>query len=234
MPELSVLVVEDNTLARAALLRLLKMHTDIGAVVEAATLAEARRNAASTSFDLVFLDVWLPDGAGTQFGSELGVDAHAPALVYLTADPGAAVEAFRQGAFDYLLKPVAPTDLKRALGRVRQARHGAPPSTIEIREGGSTRFIATELIAAVESAGHYQCVHVAGEVHLVRQPIAALLGRLGPGFIRVHRSVAVRANLVTAMETKRNGDGELELAGGKRVRFSRSFRSDIEKALATR
>lgn len=234
MPDLSVLVVEDNALARAALLRLLSAHADIGAVVEAAALADARASAAARSFDLVFLDVCLPDGTGTQFGSELSVHAQAPALVYLTADPGAAVEAFRQGAFDYLLKPVAAADLARALGRVRQAIHGAPPAPIEIREGSLTRFIATELIAAVESAGHYQCVHAAGEVHLVRQPIAALLARLGPGFVRVHRSVVVRANLVTAMETKRNGDGELELVGGKRVRFSRSFRGDLEKALGTR
>lgn len=234
MPELSVLVVEDNALARAALLRLLGAHADIGTVIEAATLADAQASAAAQSFDLVFLDVCLPDGTGTQFGSELSMHVQGPALVYLTADPGAAVEAFRQGAFDYLLKPVAVADLARALGRVREARHGAPPTPIEVREGSLTRFIAPELIAAVESAGHYQCVHAAGEVHLVRQPIAALLARLGPGFVRVHRSAVVRASLVTAMETKRNGDGELELSGGKRVRFSRSYRGDLEKALGVR
>ena len=234
MPDLSVLIVEDNALACAALLRLLKAHDDIGNVVEAGNLAEARKIAASSAFGVVFLDVCLPDGSGTQLGSELAQHSHRPALVYLTADPSAAVEAFRQGAFDYLLKPVASSDLARALGRVRQAKHGAPPAPIEIRDGTSTRYIATELIAAVESAGHYQCIHAAGEVHLVRQPVAALLARLGSGFVRVHRSVIVRASLVTAMETKRNGDGELQLAGGKRVRFSRSFRSDLEKALGTR
>lgn len=234
MPDMSVLVVEDNALARAALLRLLAAHADIGEVIEAASLAEARQQIASKGLDLVFLDVCLPDGKGTQFGSELVELTHAPALVYLTADPGAAVEAFRQGAFDYLLKPITALDLSRALGRVRQSRHGAPPAPIEIRDGASARFIAIELIAAVESAGHYQCLHAGGEVHLVRQPIAALLARLGPGFVRVHRSIVVRASLVTAMETKRNGDGELELAGGKRVRFSRSFRGDLEKALGAR
>lgn len=234
MPDLTVLAVEDNPLARGALLRLLKSHADIGPVVEAATLAEARKSIASRTFDLVFLDVCLPDGAGTQLGSELSAHVQAPALVYLTADPGAAVEAFRQGAFDYLLKPVAASDLARALGRVRQARHGSAPAPIEIRDGSSTRFIATELIAAVESAGHYQCVHAVGEVHLIRESIATLLARLGPGFVRVHRSVVVRTNLVTAMETKRNGDGELELVGGKRVRFSRSFRGALEKALCAR
>ena len=234
MADLSVLVVEDNELASAALLRLLKNRDDIGQVVEARSLAEARKSATAMAFDVVFLDVCLPDGTGVELGSELVRHSHAPALVYLTADPTAAVDAFRQGAFDYLLKPISSSDLARALGRVRQGRHGAPPPPIEIRDGSSTRYIATELIAAIESAGHYQCIHAAGEVHLVRQPIAALLARLGPGFVRVHRSVIVRASHVTATETKRNGDGELQLAGGKRVRFSRSFRGDLENALGRR
>ncbi|MCC4234109.1 LytTR family DNA-binding domain-containing protein [Sphingobium soli] len=234
MADLSVLVVEDNLLASAALLRLMKNHDDIGQVVEVRSLAEARKIVTAMAFDVVFLDVCLPDGTGVALGSELVRRGHGPALVYLTADPTAAVDAFRQGAFDYLLKPIASSDLGRALRRVRQARHGAPPPPIEIRDGSSTRYIATELIAAVESAGHYQCIHAAGEVHLVRQPVAALLAQLGPGFVRVHRSVVVRTSLVTAMETRRNGDGELELAGGKRVRFSRSFRGELEKALGTR
>lgn len=234
MSDLTVLAVEDNALARAALLRLLKAHPGIGEIIDAASLGEAREYAAARPFDVVFLDVCLPDGTGTDFGSELATRSAPPALIYLTADPGAAVEAFRQGAFDYLLKPVAAPDLARALGRIRQARHGAPPAPIEIRDGASTRFIAPELIAAIESAGHYQCLHVGGEVHLVRQPVAVLLARLGPGFVRVHRSVVVRASQVSALETKRNGDGEIELVGGKRVRFSRSYRGDLEAALGAR
>ncbi len=234
MSDLTVLAVEDNALARAALLRLLKAYAGIGEIIDAASLREAREYAAARPFDVVFLDVCLPDGTGTEFGSELAARPAPPALIYLTADPGAAVEAFRQGAFDYLLKPVAAPELARALGRVRQARHGAPPAPIEIRDGASTRFIAPELIAAIESAGHYQCLHAGGEVHLVRQPIAVLLARLGPGFVRVHRSVVVRASQVAALETRRNGDGEIELAGGKRVRFSRSYRSDLEAALGAR
>lgn len=234
MRDFAVLIVEDNALASAAILRLLRAHEDIGPIIEAASLAEARERSMSASFDIVFLDVCLPDGTGSAFGGELAQRPVPPALIYLTADDGAAVEAFRQGAFDYILKPANPVDVARALARVRQTRRGAPPAPLEIRDGPSSRFVAVELIAAIESAGHYQCVHAGGEVHLVRQPAAALLARLGPGFVRVHRSVVVRASLVTAMETRRNGDGQLELAGGKRVRFSRSYRSDLEAALAAR
>lgn len=234
MRDFAVLIVEDNALASTALCRLLGAHADIGSVVEAGSLAEAQKYAMSTPFDIVFLDVCLPDGTGSAFGAELSQRPLPPALVYLTADAGMAVEAFRQGAFDYILKPANAADVARALARVRQARHGGPPAPLEIRDGGSSRFIAVDLIEAIESAGHYQCVHAGGDVHLVRQPIATLLGRLGPGFVRVHRSIVVRANRVAAMETKRNGDGELELTCGKRVRFSRSFRPALEAALGRR
>lgn len=233
MNKLSVLVVEDNVHARDALLRLLAPHADVGDVATAATLAEGRGQATVRRRDVVFLDVRLPDGEGTTLGAELSSGGVAPALVYLTADPAAAVEAFRQGAVDYLLKPVSPTELARALDRVRAMRRGAPPAPLAIREGATTRFVAIDLIAAIESAGHYQCVHAAGEVHLVRQTTAALLARLGPGFIRVHRSTVVRIALVSRMESARNGDGELVLVGERRVRFSRAYRKQLEAALAS-
>lgn len=207
MTELSILVVEDNVHARDALLRLLATYADIGDVAAVATLAEGRREATVRRRDIVFLDVCLPDGEGTTLGSELSSGGVGPALIYLTADPAAAVEAFRQGAVDYLLKPVSPAELARALDRVRVMQRGAPPPPLAIREGTMTRFVAIELIAAIESAGHYQCVHAAGEVHLIRQPIAALLARLGPGFIRVHRSTVVRVDLISRMESARNGTG---------------------------
>jgi DNA-binding LytR/AlgR family response regulator len=229
--ELSILVVEDNVHARDALLRLLASHADIGDVTTAGTLAEAREEALILRRDVVFLDVRLPDGEGTTLGAELSSGSARPALVYLTADPAPAVEAFRQGAVDYLLKPVSPTDLARALDRVRAMLRGAPPAPLAIREGATTRFVAIDLIAAIETAGHYQCVHAAGEVHLIRQTTAALLARLGPGFIRVHRSTVVRTGLVSRMESARNGDGELVLVGGRRVRFSRVYRKDLEAAL---
>lgn len=234
MSELSVLIVEDNVLASAALARLLSGHADVGAISTAQTLALAREHIHRAAFSVVFLDVGLPDGSGVTLGDQLSHQHPGSALVYLTAEPSGAVPAFSQGAVDYLLKPVTAGDLARALSRVRERRLGTRPSVLEIRDGLCSRYVPIDNISAVESAGHYQCVHANGEVHLIREPIEALLRRLGSGFVRVHRSMVVRADLVEAVRSQRNGDGELVLRGGKTVRFSRSYRKALGAAMARR
>lgn len=231
MADLSIMILEDNQLACAALRRLLRSHEEIGFAPEASSLNQAWQHVAAHKFDIAFLDVHLPDGSGSSFADELLQLPNPPDLIYLTADPVAAVDAFRQAASDYLLKPVSAPELARALGRVRAKRGGLQPAALEIRNGASSRFIPIKTITAVESAGHYQCVHAAGEVHLIRQPIGPLLSLVGREFIRVHRSVVVRTSSVTDIETRRNGDGELVMADGKRVRFSRSFRTELMASL---
>lgn len=234
MTERATLIVEDNVHARDALVRMLSAHTDIGAILTVATLAEARAASAEARYDLAFLDVRLPDGSGAALGAELSAVPGGPALIYLTADPTAAVDAFRQGAYDYLLKPLNAVDLARALDRTRRARRDDGIAPLLVRSGATARYVAVELISAVESAGHYQCVHAAGEVHLVRQPIAALVPQLGPGFVRIHRSVIVRAAYIDGIETAKNGDGMVTMNNGKRFRLSRIHRTELLAAIRHR
>lgn len=234
---LRTVLVEDVALTRAALRRLLAAHGDVEVVGEAEGVDEAVALAGRAAADLLFLDVHLADGLGTAVLPALAAAGRAPAVVFLTANPEHAVEAFAQEAVDYLLKPVRAEEIARALDRVRR-RLGAAPAVaaapIEVRDGSRTRYLAPELVDRVESAGHYQCLHVAGQVHLLRQPLGDLLDRLGPGFVRVHRGAAVRADRIRAIGERRNGDGVLTLADGAELRFSRSFRDGIERAISRR
>jgi DNA-binding LytR/AlgR family response regulator len=234
LSKFSVLIVEDLQLASAALARILGAHADVGEIKTARTLACGRNQLIKIQFDIVFLDVKLPDGSGVTLGEELTDRHRNSALVYLTASPDAAVSAFRQGAVDYLLKPVTSVNVERAMARIRERKAGTHPSVLQVREGSATRYIPIQSISAVESAGHYQCVHADGEVYLIREPIIALMHRLGSGFVRVHRSIVVRADLIESVRSRRNGDGELSLRGGKTVRLSRSYRGELEAAMASR
>ena len=178
----------------------------------------------------------LPDGHGVALGDARAGEARALQIVYCTADPAFALDAIRQEAVDYLLKPVTPETIARALDRVRRriGEGGAPQTPLEIRDGSRVRYIAPALIERVEAAGHYQCVHVEGQVHLVRQSSAQLAEQLGDGFVRVHRAHLVRAGAIRAIDTERSGDGTLTLESGATVRFSRSFRTQIDEAVSRR
>lgn len=113
---LRVLVVDDEALARARLVRMLARVHDIEVVGEAATGAEALDRARALRPDLLLLDVDMPGLDG--FGVAEAVDA--PLVVFTTAHAQYAALAFEADAVDYLLKPVVQERLERALEKVRQ------------------------------------------------------------------------------------------------------------------
>lgn len=232
MNGLRALVVEDVLLMRSALVDALRARPEIAQVDAADCAKAASALLAQHAYDIVFLDIHLPDGLGV----DLGVAAKAqgvPSIVYCTADATYAIEALRQQAADYLLKPVTQSAVDQALERATRRISDSPrtPQPLAVRDGARIRYIAPDLIERVEAAGHYQCVYAQGEVHLLRQSSAQIAEQLGPGFVRVQRATIVRAAAIRSLETERSGDGTLHLDSGAKVRFSRTCRAAIEAAL---
>lgn len=248
---LRTLIVEDVALARGALLRLLGAHPDVQVSAIAASLGEARALVAQGVFDLALLDVRLPDGSGVDLAREW--PGERPPIVFITASPEHAVDAFALHAEDYLLKPITAQGLERALTRVRKRRRAgagegegdgeaegegegreAAARPIAIRDGGRTVWLDPQLIDYVDAAGHYLCLHAGREVHLLRRSMSELLDQLGPGFLRIHRSAAVRVEAVRSLAERRNGDADIQLVGGATLRVSRSFRDAFDARMARR
>ncbi|SMF71109.1 LytR/AlgR family response regulator transcription factor [Allosphingosinicella indica] len=231
-------IVEDVPLARDRLRRMLAAHRDIRIVGAAPSLAAARDMLRSAEPDLVFLDVQLPDGEGPELLYPMPPAAR-PLIIFLTARADYALPAFDLEAVDYLLKPAGETELARALDRVRaRIRPDAPEpdpaeTHIAVRDGRRTDLVPLAEIDYVDVAGHYLCLHAGRDVHLIREPIAALADRLAPaGFLRCHRSALVRTGAIVALVDRRNGDADLTLASGAVVPLSRTYRPALEAALA--
>lgn len=231
------LIVEDAALAGKALVRLLGAHPDVEVVGQAASGAEGVVRAEALRPDLVFLDVQLPDFDGLEVARRLPQPR--PAIVFLTAHAQHALPAFEVEALDYLLKPADPEGLARAMDRVRrslgrpvQARPADVPDHLEIRDGGRVVFVPLGAIDHVDAAGHYLCIHVGRDVHLLRLPMAELVDRLGPDFVRIHRSALVQVNRVAEVIDRRNGDGDVKLVTGAVLPLSRTYRAALEARLA--
>jgi two-component system response regulator DevR len=121
---LRVLLVDDHAVVRVGLRNLINDETDLRVVGEAATGAEALRQAASAEADVVVLDLRLPDGSGVELIEPLKkISARLRVLVLTSfADDSLLLAALKAGADGYLLKDVAEADL---LGAIRQVVHAA-------------------------------------------------------------------------------------------------------------
>jgi DNA-binding NtrC family response regulator len=115
MPIDKIIVVEDDLIVRRNLEQQLRQHRY--EVASSGTLAGVRELMERDTFDLLFLDVRLPDGEGTDLLRELQSQPQKPLVVIVTGfgSVESAVECMRNGAFDYMLKPFSSDQLQVVL-----------------------------------------------------------------------------------------------------------------------
>jgi DNA-binding NtrC family response regulator len=115
MPIEKIIVLEDDAIVRRNLEQQLRQQRYD--VVAAETIAETRELMARDTYDLIFLDVRLPDGEGTDLLRELQSQPQKPLVVMVTGfgSVESAVECMRNGAFDYMLKPFSADQLQVTL-----------------------------------------------------------------------------------------------------------------------
>lgn len=116
---ISAVLVDDESLARQRLHRLLRQYADVDVVGEADRAATGLEQIRSLRPDVAFIDVQMPETDGLALAEQLAGEPHIPILVFATGHDEYAVRAFRVHAFDYLLKPVDPEVLRGTLERIR-------------------------------------------------------------------------------------------------------------------
>ena len=233
-----VLIVDDESPARAKLRRWVTEQPDLELVAEAQNGLAAAQLIASARPDLVFLDIQMPDMSGLEVAAQLQPE-HAPLLVFVTAHDDHAVEAFDLDAVDYLLKPYDRSRFLRALVRIRlrlndgerratsvevaRARLGAV-RRLPVPEGDGLRLVDCGAIHWLEADDNYVHVHTADREYLLRRTLQDLLQQLGEGrFARIHKSAAVNVAEVVGLERLPKGDYEVRLKSGAQLRLSRRF-----------
>ena len=234
------LIVDDEAPARAKLQRMLAAFDDVEVVGEAAGGGAAMTMAAELRPDVIFLDVQMPEIDGFAVAASLPDDG--PAVVFVTAYDRYALQAFDAQAIDYLLKPVEPARLERALQRLRASPRSqaarpdavAPPAQLLIVDRGATHVVRCTDIEWLQSADNYVNVHLPGRTLLMRRTLESLLKVLGPGFVRTHRGAAVALAAVQAVRPRGNGDAVVVLRDGTEVPCSRQHRAALMQRLQER
>lgn len=227
-----ILIVDDERIARSRLARLLARIDGAEVCGEASNGIEALQLAKELLPDAMLLDVDMPG----MDGLAVAEDPDAPPVIFTTAHPQHALEAFEANAYDYLLKPVSLERLERALDKVR-ARSGPAPSDepyrLVVSEGSIRRFVDAREVSCFVADQKYVAFRWQGAELLLRESLDALEARLGPyGFLRVNRGAMVRRDAVDAWDAAEGGS--VVLKDGERVPVSRRAAPAVRAALGLR
>ena len=235
-PRIRALIVDDEPLARSNLAVLLRRDEDIGIVAECSSGTEAIGEIRIAKPDLLFLDVQMPECDGFDVLELLGNDLP-PAVVFVTAYDQYALRAFEAGALDYLLKPFDNARfalaLERAKQRIRLGRDRRQrPECVAVKTAGQVQFVKILEIDWIEAADYYACLHVGTKRHLLRRSMSELEEDMDPKvFCRVHRSSIVNLERVRGLQLRDDGEYEVLLDDGARVRLSRKYRKQLQERM---
>jgi len=234
---LRCVVADDETLVRGHLRALLEA-AGVEVVAECATGDEAARAIRELAPDAAFLDIHMPGMDGFGVVEQVGVSRLA-AVVFVTAYDQHALRALQLGAADYLLKPVAPDALARAVGRARERvaqRLPAPAHAylerLLVREDGRLLVVPVSRVEWFEADDDVVRVHAGAEVYTVRGPLGELAERLDPAaFARIHRSTVVRLDRVREIQPWFKGESVAVLVNGPTLRVGGSYRDEFIRRL---
>lgn len=121
VPTLSVLVVDDERYARERLIELLGPRDEVENIEQASSGEEATEALRTSTYDLMFLDVQMPEQTGLEVIETLG-PSNVPPTIFVTAYDQYALKAFEYAALDYLLKPFEDDRFEEAFQRGLEMR----------------------------------------------------------------------------------------------------------------
>lgn len=241
------LIVDDEPLAVERLQILCARIPALQVVGTAGDGAQALRLAEALDPELLLLDMTMPELDGLSVARSLARSGQRPAVIFVTAHDQFAVEAFDCDAIDYVLKPVAPERLERAVERALARRRGdaplpapaeaAPSEWIEefwVPHRSELIRIAAADLDRIDAERDYVRLHVGERSYLLLHTIQRLEDRLDPArFIRLHRSTIVRRDRITGLRHEGLGVWSAELADGQSLRIGRTYLARA-KAMAGR
>jgi two-component system LytT family response regulator len=255
---ITALVVDDEPIARHAIVRLLRDDAEIELLGECGDGAAAVTAIRNQSPDLVFLDIQMPAMTGIDVIAAIGAE-RMPATVFVTAYEQHAVRAFEVNAVDYLVKPFSRErflhTLRRAKARLSAAAANGAGATslqvlqaldalrhrsdylerIPVRVDEHVVLVAVDDIVWIKANRNTAHVHVAQRSYELRETMASLEARLNPRhFARVHRSAIVNVRRVKAIHPWFHGHHVVVMDTGQELRMSRYQHESFLKLVTTR
>ena len=241
-----ILVVDDESLARERLLRLLGRVQADAQCSEASSGHEALKLVEQSAPDLVLLDIRMPGMDGIEVATYLDTLENPPAIVFCTAFDEYALQALQHQAVAYLLKPVREAELARALsaaGRVnrlqltslRDENSGSSRSNICSQTHRGLETMPIDEVRCFMAEQKYVVARGPGREMLLQESLKELENEFGDRFARIHRNALVSRSHLVGVHKEQDGTWCVELEGlADRPAISRRHLSEVKQLLLSR
>lgn len=241
-PTVLCAVIDDEPLARGLIKSYIEKTPGLKCLAEFESAAEASTRVIAGEFDLLLLDIDMPQMTGMEFG---GIVGESTRIIYVTAYPQYALEGFRVNALDYLLKPVSYPEflkaaakaiewkmMRRALREVQQENgrlhmSDSPErfSSITVKSEYRLLQLRLETILYAEVKGDRVIFHRHEGDEVSTLMTMRELEEILPAdrFMRIHRSYIVNLDRVEVVERSRVvfGNTYIPISDGNRDEFLR-------------
>lgn len=233
------LVVDDESLARERLSRMLEQLEDCEICGEATDGRQAVARVQALAPELVLMDIRMPGMDGLEAARHLLKLDKPPAVVFTTAYGDHALDAFEAQAIDYLLKPIHPERLQQALDKARRlnlaqlenlAHESGVRTHLCARNRGNLELVPVEEVIYLQADQKYVTVRSASQKILVEDALKALEQEFGDRFIRIHRNALVAVSRIRALEKDGQGHCRVVLEGVEdRLEVSRRLLPEVRR-----
>ncbi len=227
--KLSCVVVDDSTIQRITLAKLVNEHPELTLLGDFSNASETRNCILNKSVDLLFLDIEMP----VQTGFDLldGLKTR-PQIIFVSSKSDYALKAFDYAAVDYLHKPINKERFYKAVQKAIELHQLKKEGT---DEDGEHIFIKSNLknfkifiskIKWIEAFGDYVKINTDDETHLVLSTMKAFENDLpSEKFLRVHKSFIINIDKIDSFNSK------FAEIGKTKIPLSRNKKEDLAKAL---
>jgi len=200
---MKVMIVDDEKLALSRLTRLLN-EEGIEDIKSFTSPSLALVEATKTKFDVIFLDISMPEITGLELANTILSLEPKTFIVFQTAYNEHAIEAFKIGGIDYLMKPIESADIKRVLEKIKSFKQSSQVNDEKLlgKRGNKIYLIKLDDIYFIKADLDEVLVRIKDADVYVKRKIGDLEKLLDKKkFFRIHRSIIVNVDKIKSMES---------------------------------
>jgi len=238
---MKAMIIDDSRLARKELHVLLQQHPEIEVVDQAANAIEALEKIDQQSPELIFLDIEMPGKNGFELLEEL---TKAPKVIFTTAYDEYAIKSFEYNALDYLLKPIKPERLQKALEKLSQEVNTPEPEEgpremltehdqVFVKEGEQCWFVKLSDIRLFQIEGNNTRIFFENHQPLITRSLNYMEQRLDPKkFFRANRQHIINLQWIDKITPWFSGNLKVLLKTGEEIEISRRQANKFKELLS--